>query len=44
VRVAWEDGEARRDTGALWQNLRTALAPYALPSLQSIMEGAAHGG
>jgi flagellar biosynthesis/type III secretory pathway protein FliH len=44
VRVSWEDGEARRDTRALWQNLRVALSPYALPSLQSIMEGIAHGG
>jgi flagellar biosynthesis/type III secretory pathway protein FliH len=44
VRVAWEDGEARRDTSALWQSVRTALAPYALPSLETIMEGAAHGG
>ena len=44
VRVTWEDGEARRDTGALWRNLRAALDPYALPSLDSIMEGAAHGG
>jgi flagellar biosynthesis/type III secretory pathway protein FliH len=44
VRVTWEDGEARRDTRALWQSLREALAPYGLPALAAIMEGAAHGG
>jgi flagellar biosynthesis/type III secretory pathway protein FliH len=44
VRVSWEDGEARRDTRALWQSVRTALTPYALPSLESILEGVAHGG
>lgn len=44
VRVSWEDGEVLRDTGALWQSLRTALAPFALPPLATILEGAAHGG
>jgi flagellar biosynthesis/type III secretory pathway protein FliH len=44
VRVTWEDGEARRDTRALWQSLRAALAPYALPNLATILEGSAHGG
>jgi flagellar biosynthesis/type III secretory pathway protein FliH len=43
VRVTWEEGEARRDTPALWQGLRAALAPYGLPSLDAIMEGVAHG-
>jgi flagellar assembly protein FliH len=44
VRVTWEDGEARRDTRALWQDLRAALAPYKLPSLAAILEGTSHGG
>jgi len=39
VRVTWQDGEARRDTRALWGNLRAALSPYGLPSLNSIMAG-----
>jgi hypothetical protein len=44
VRVTWEGREARRDTRALWQSLRAALAPYGLPALATIMEGVAHGG
>jgi len=44
VRVSWEDGEARRDTRALWQSVRTALGPYALPSLETILQESAHGG
>jgi flagellar assembly protein FliH len=39
VRVTWEDGEARRDTRALWDGLQSALAPYRLPPLDAIMAG-----
>jgi hypothetical protein len=42
VRVTWEDGEARRDTRALWDGLRGALAPYGLPPLDAILAGADH--
>ncbi|HTZ71677.1 MAG TPA: FliH/SctL family protein [Acetobacteraceae bacterium] len=38
VRVTWEDGEARRDTRALWQNLQAALAAYRLPALDTLLE------
>jgi flagellar assembly protein FliH len=37
VRVTWADGEARRDTRALWDGLRTTLAPYGLPPLNDIL-------
>jgi flagellar biosynthesis/type III secretory pathway protein FliH len=43
VVVTWQEGEARRDTGSLWEALRAALAPCALPSLDTIMEGLCHG-
>ena len=43
VRVQWEGGEARRDTGALWDAIRAALAPYHLPRLTDLMTDAAHG-
>jgi flagellar biosynthesis/type III secretory pathway protein FliH len=33
VLVRWGAGEARRDFGALWQALRQALGPVALPDL-----------
>jgi len=41
--VIWEDGEMRRDTSQLWNDIRTALAPYQLPSLGTILKGADHG-
>jgi hypothetical protein len=43
VRVTWGDGGARRDTGALWQGIRAALAPYGLPPLAALLEGAGDG-
>jgi len=43
VVVTWQEGEARRDTRSLWEALRGALAPCALPSLDTIMEGMRHG-
>jgi hypothetical protein len=39
VLVTWAEGEARRDTETLWAELRVALAPCALPSLDSILKG-----
>jgi flagellar assembly protein FliH len=32
VVVRWADGEMRRDTAALWEELRLVLAPFALPA------------
>jgi flagellar biosynthesis/type III secretory pathway protein FliH len=43
VVVTWSDGEARRDTGALWVAIRAALAPCALPGLDTILEDMHHG-
>ena len=39
VRVAWSDGEARRDTGAHWSALRKTLHSYCLPELHEIVAG-----
>jgi flagellar biosynthesis/type III secretory pathway protein FliH len=43
VVVTWQEGEARRVTKTLWDELRAALAPCALPDLDTIMEGTRHG-
>jgi flagellar biosynthesis/type III secretory pathway protein FliH len=43
VRVRWDEGEARRDTRALWQSMQAALAPYCLPSLHQVLESIADG-
>jgi flagellar assembly protein FliH len=40
VRVTWAEGEAQRDTRALWDGLRATLAPYRLPPLDKILAGA----
>ncbi len=40
VAVIWAEGEAHRDTASLWAELRTALAPCALPSLDTILQDA----
>jgi flagellar biosynthesis/type III secretory pathway protein FliH len=42
ARIIWHDGEAVRDTGKLWDDLRAALAPYALPSVAAILKGTPH--
>jgi flagellar biosynthesis/type III secretory pathway protein FliH len=44
VVVTWSDGEARRETAALWEAIRAALTPCALPALDTILEGMHHGG
>ena len=43
VVVTWREGEARRVTKTLWNELRVALAPCALPDLDAILEGMRHG-
>jgi len=43
VVVAWQDGEARRDCAALWDELREVLAPYGLPDIDVVLKGAGHG-
>jgi flagellar biosynthesis/type III secretory pathway protein FliH len=43
VIVTWQEGEARRVTKTLWNELRTALTPCALPDLDTILEGTRHG-
>jgi flagellar biosynthesis/type III secretory pathway protein FliH len=42
AKIVWHDGEARRDTAKLWDDVRAALQPYALPSLATILKGADH--
>jgi flagellar assembly protein FliH len=39
VIVAWQDGRARRDTGAIWSQIRAALAPLALPTIEELCRG-----
>lgn len=43
VTVTWREGEARRVTKTLWNEVRIALAPCALPDLDTILEGMRHG-
>jgi flagellar biosynthesis/type III secretory pathway protein FliH len=39
VRIAWLDGHAQRDTGAIWNDIRAALAPLGLPAIEEICCG-----
>jgi flagellar assembly protein FliH len=39
VVVTWAEGEAHRVTKTLWEELRVALAPCALPDLDTILQG-----
>jgi len=41
AQVAWQDGQARRDCAAVWNDIRAALAPLALPGLEEICRGRA---
>ncbi len=34
VEVAWQHGHARRDCKSIWQDLRTAMAPMNLPTME----------
>jgi flagellar biosynthesis/type III secretory pathway protein FliH len=43
VAVTWAEGEAVRDTKSVWNDLRAALAPYGLPSLDALLKGTCHG-
>lgn len=43
VRVSWNDGDAVRDTAALWADISAALAPYNLPDVDRILKGGANG-
>ena len=36
VRLAWQDGQARRDCAATWMAVSEALAPLGLPSLEEV--------
>ena len=36
VLVGWQDGQARRDCGAIWKAVAEALAPLGLPTLEEI--------
>jgi hypothetical protein len=42
AKIVWQGGEAVRDTAKLWNDIRTALLPYALPSVATILKGATH--
>lgn len=39
VRVAWRDGRADRDCGAIWAEIVAALSPLKLPILEEICHG-----
>lgn len=36
LNVAWEGGQARRDTASIWHDIGTVLAPLGLPALEEI--------
>ena len=42
VRVAWLHGHARRDTAAIWTQIRAALAPLGLPTIEDVCDGCRH--
>ena len=53
LELTWRDGEARRDSHALWRGIAAALTPFALPQdLNDILlhqnqthdRGDSHGG
>lgn len=39
VIMAWQDGRASRDTAAIWTQIRAALAPLALPTIEELCRG-----
>lgn len=39
VQIAWQDGRAKRDCAAIWSEIRIALAPLGLPSIEEICHG-----
>ena len=39
VKIAWQDGYARRDTAAIWTQVQAALAPLNLPTLKELCHG-----
>ena len=39
VRLSWADGRATRDTAGIWDAIRSALAPFDMPSLQELVHG-----
>jgi flagellar biosynthesis/type III secretory pathway protein FliH len=41
VQVAWQDGQARRDCASVWNDIRAALAPLALPGIEEVCRGRA---
>ncbi len=39
VQVAWQGGRAKRDCAAVWSQVRTALEPLGLPTIEEVCHG-----